>query len=285
MASSVVIKRVVAIECDDGMPDWTVKHLEVIEGREYVKLSCGCTGFQRFVGGKLYRSEMKVAQMPFLKDLAHLRTQATLSAMIASDDTPQPMFDEVAPMTPAAKKKARLDARLGLKVGTLPPIVSIELPAFDTASGEHIDAITVRVQASVDARAEILLELDGRMLYYLKQAMRASVKERVVERKRADGARWRSDRKCWTSRRQQDGDRKYKTFRPSDPCDPVSVQEAAVKAVAWAEGLDDDSVSEAAAPIQDGVDEPCDGADEPIQDDDSEPSAAALETTPLGLDR
>ena len=93
MASSVVIKRVVAIECDEGMPEWTVKHLEVIEGREYVKLSCRCTGFQRFVGGKLYRSEMKVAQMPFLNELAHLRTQATLSAMIAAtDDTPQ-LFD------------------------------------------------------------------------------------------------------------------------------------------------------------------------------------------------
>ena len=63
MASSVVIKRVVTIACDDDMPDWTVKHLEVIEGREYVKLSCRCTGFQRFVGGKTYRTDMKLAHM------------------------------------------------------------------------------------------------------------------------------------------------------------------------------------------------------------------------------
>ena len=93
MAASVVIKRVVTIECDEGMLDWTVKHLEVIEGREYVKLSARCSGFQRFVGGKLYRSEMKVAQMPYLNELAHRRTQATVDATLSTADEAPQLFD------------------------------------------------------------------------------------------------------------------------------------------------------------------------------------------------
>lgn len=110
MASSVVIKRVVAIGCDDDMQDWTVKHFETIEGREFVKLSSTCTGFRRFAGGTLYRTDSKVANMTFLAELAQRRTQAIVAATVEVLAASS-LFDDGAPMSARAKKRAKKDAK------------------------------------------------------------------------------------------------------------------------------------------------------------------------------
>lgn len=154
------------------------------------------------------------------------------------------------------------------------------MPALEAPIVGIIPAITLRVQASLDAREELMMELDGQMLYYLKHAMRASLTDRMRQPKRHDGARWRSDRKSWTARRMQPGQEPgqpektvWKSFNFADPDGPLAVEDAASMAVAWAEGRDDIDGCEV-EPIQGG--EPCDAIDESLQDDQSASSAAAL---------
>ena len=256
MALPVVIKRVVTIECGDNCRSpWLIDNLENIEGREFLKLAHKDIGFCRFVAGNKFR---KIGNMQFLHDLQRRRSQATMDACATVPAIAQSLFDDVTP-TVAAKKKARKDAKSRAALGALPSTVVLEMPSITTIDDHPVPATTLRVKSSIDVRDAVMVELDPHMIYYIKHAMLSSFTDDGVKYDRgpADGVRWRSDRTCWLARRQNEADPERvitKSFKPKDD-DPISIQEAADDAAAWADGRD--SCDE-----QDDAREPCEAAHE-----------------------
>ena len=89
--------------------------------------------------------------------------------------------------------------------------------------GEHdgasIPATTLRVKSSVDVKGGIMVELDERMLCYIKYAMLNSVsgkRERLPRESNGWSVRWRRQRQVWVAVR----GKTPKSFRPTKKAMP-----------------------------------------------------------------
>ena len=228
----IVFKRTVTVELPKGSP-WALDALETIDGTEFAVLKHRDIGFCRFVAGSY--SAFRNNSYSFLSDLMKERTDATVAACSGEDASP---FDSVE-ATPAARKRARKNAKEKVHSGELPPFVTLTLPRITLPSGEYIGPITMKIKSSLDIRDSPTVELRADILHYIREAMLLSQatteKETTPTQSLRDKIRWRPSRKCWVAER----DGQFKSFRPDDrECD-VSVQAAGDRARDWQLGLAD----------------------------------------------
>ena len=234
----ITLKRVVSVECPGQKSPWIIDTMESLDGIEFVALKLRCTGFCRFIAGAF--KDFKWKDQSFLQELAALRTHATIDAMEQKELSP---FGEVEP-TPAAKKKARKNARSKAAAGDMPSYVDIKCKQIDLADGSHVGPLTFKIKASLNVREAPSVELDPHVLHYVKHALLASEGSSEKESpanvimQRTQHVHWREARGCWTA---QKGAR-FKSFKPEDINDSISVETAHTKAARWAssEHCDDD---------------------------------------------
>ena len=267
----VYIKRSVIVECQ-GQKPWIVDSTECIDGTECVPLKIK-DGFGQFVAGgwKKYRD---ITSMPFMAEVQRLRHAATMSACGIVEATG--LFDD-ADVTASAKKRARKDAKVKESLGTMPLLVSIELPVVTLQDGSVIGPIQAKVKSSLNLGHAVVVELSPDVLFYLKTAMLHSIDQDGAHSAlgNTQGVRWRHDRNAWLVRRGN----KYKHFKPSDPLSGVDREEAKERAQQWMAGSDDEPMADDMAPLKadaDNDDEPMADDMEPLKadaDNDDEPMA------------
>ena len=180
-------------------------------------------------------------------------------------------FGEIEP-TPAAKKKARKNAVSKAASGDMPSYVDIQCRQVNLADGSHVAPLTFKIKASLNVREAPSVELDPNVLHYIKYAMQAS--DGSIEKEtpakavaqRTPHVQWRAARNCWTAKHGS----KFKTFKPDDITDPISIEVAHGKAARWASGEDCDADDGAEADQFDGniADDAVDANVDDCHDDD-----------------
>jgi hypothetical protein len=218
----VTIRKTLTIMCDGMKIPWVIQDSEFIDGIEFIALAKSDTGFSRFVSG----STRGIANMTFLTKMKELRTSATTGARDGV------AFGDVTPSKWATGKLKRRCVDNGL-----PEFVEIIIPEC-THGGHQVPARTVKVKATVDDAAALVVELTADNLACIKAGMlhTASIMETTAEQTSSPdkAVRWRGDRQAFLASRSScssPGKVEYKTFKPTDDSDKA---ECIVQATKWA---------------------------------------------------
>ena len=227
-AAEVEIKRCICVHGPMDTAPWMISDTEVIDGTDFVALKRRDVGFCRFVAGKDWR---KIPSMSFLNELQRKRTAETILSCQSTS-----LFDDALP-TQAARKRARHDASKKADCGELKPWLSLSLPQLVCDDGTVVPACVIKVKSSLDTKEAVVVDLSVSTLSYIRKAMMMSQKPEENIYAKKDGARWRSDRNCWTVSREEDGKAVKKAFKPKGDADEA-VLDARDAAVAWSQGFD-----------------------------------------------
>ena len=246
----VTVSRCLSISLEGAKcQPWIVQDAVLVNGTEYIHLKSSCSGFCRFVVGKLRFSGAGSQSIP---ELQQQRTVATLEHVV-KEDQGESIFDDVLP-TEKCRKRARKTA---LEKQQLPDYVTVHLP--DIVDGDNIiDGVAVKMLPSIDRRAAVHIEVTPQNLAYIRTAANAaeSDSKRNEELRRSGDAnvRWRADRKVWLALRGTPIIKKgmSKCFKVSDVNDEIAVEEAKAAALRWAQGCDGDSDHECDDAASDG---------------------------------
>jgi len=191
---SVTINRIVSIETPDMNSPWQIKDVELIDGREFVKLDSHDKGFLRFAFGN------RKPAFTFISKLKELRTNATAG-------TTEGIFgNEVNPTKYATSKLKRQKKSDGLD-----KIVDVSLPGIEY--GDHsVSPIVMSCKPSLDSHTTAVIELTTSNLAYIKLAMNRDADNDDVNTKVAaklpKGIVWRQERGAYVVHNGQ----AYKSF-------------------------------------------------------------------------
>ena len=222
----ITLKRIVCVQVPGQRP-WHIDTTMICGGVEMVVLKHRDNGFCSFIGGTVKQFRSK--DFPFLKEIVHKRTQATAEALNPATNNP---FENVQP-TIAAKRKARSAAKARAGRREMPECVDISFPMLELPDGTHVGPISVKVQASLNARDAPAVQLDVRVLQYIRAAMQLASELEDSEppakalQVRGSNVRWRESRKCWIASRQN---KRFRTFKPETTECEVSLKESFDKA-------------------------------------------------------
>ena len=233
-AMSLTIERVICVQGGEGKKwPWYVRDVEVIDGVDFVKLSTGDSGFNRFVTGKV----RGLRGCPYLQVLKKARADALLPTSITHAAT---LFDEPEVQTRASLKKQRTDI-----LAHRPPTVRIKLPALTADSGEEVPGIEFAVKTAVCEGDSLAVELRTDVLEYLQLALKRSANQgsetsATLPKSKANNSNvyWRSDRSCFMAKRVEDGTVRYRAFKVEDADDQLGRSEAIASANAWVQETD-----------------------------------------------
>lgn len=230
----VSIVRCVNLQGDDAKSHWMAA-VEPAGGKEFVVLRAGDANFCRVFLGK---PKMSMGAMQLLHTMQATRTKCTLDAVTSLSDRSTSLFDDIC-ITPAAKKKARSDA----KQCTLPSFIAVELPGC-----EDVLPLTLNVVPSLDAKKVLTIELLQENVDFIRKALLAadtievvigdfcfSAGSRLVKVENGS-VRWRPERKAWMAwRNRVNGgvQSPAKTFKVSDDTDPLAMQRTLEAAEHW----------------------------------------------------
>ena len=179
-----------------------------------VALSKSDSGFNRFVTGTL--KGMK--QMTFVDDLKGLRTTATF------EECNDGLF-----AVASCNRRAKQAQKRAIQEQGAPSIVNVTLPA-----AENFTPHVVQVQASLDVRDTVYIELRESVLDHVAACIRCSVREEHGARQVVGGGvRWDSKRNGYIARRPN---KRMRTFRPEDDAEDedIALHDAKSKALTWA---------------------------------------------------
>ena len=229
----VTIEHQVAIYRTDGdqriSPAWQVIPI-VVEDINFVEIKstrCLC----RFLTGN-----SDYWQIPALALLKQARTKASISL---GDDGDCALFEATA----ASQKAMRAQCLHMQALGTLPKIVSVNLPTIGSTDG-----IQARCLTDLDYNSALRVELTEEVIEYIvgvcmhersnglevDRAQKSDTKKRRCSGHR--GVTWHSQKSAWVARRCSPGSTaRYKTFRPNEN-DATAIDEAADIAAQWARG-------------------------------------------------
>lgn len=221
MAHPARIKRCIMIEgglCNKT--PWVVTE-NTVDGLEMITLCKSDSGFSRFVSG----SNKGIMKMQFIDQLRKMRTSATIDACNDS------LFDGQN-MAAAKHFKARKDQ--WRNNGSVPTIVEIMLPP----AGDF-RATLVKVQASLDVRSNVSIELSVNVLNHIAACMRGSEDEGPKRQRLGNGVRWSAQRKCYIATRPS---KRMRLFRADAEASDADLADDAAKqdAFAWAAKSDSD---------------------------------------------
>ena len=219
---------------------WSVK-AESVDGVELVSIKTTDRGFQRFVSG----SGAGLTHSTWLAKLKGTRYDKTLA--FADIGGGGQLFGN---HSRVAKTQQRKQCLRMMQMGTLPNLITLDLPAFEY-DGRRIAGIQARCKTSLDITAPIAIEATPFVMEYVKYAIlaaRSEESDEVQNRKRANNKEpkhvyWKHARGCYLARRTTTtGDKKaykYKTFKPA--CDSEeSMRHCEQKAERWVAGEDDE---------------------------------------------
>ena len=239
MASIRMEKQFAIASADQPKVVWSVK-AESVDGVELVSLGTTDRGFQRFVSG----SGTGLAHSTWLAKLKRNRYDKTVA--LADVGGGGQLFGNCSRM---AKTQQRKQCLRMVQMGTLPNLITLDLPAFEY-DGRRIDGIQARCKTSLDIAAPVAIEATPFVIEYVKYAIlaaRTEESDEVQNRKRANNKEpkhvyWKHARGCYLARRTfTTGDKrsyKYKSFKP-DGDSEESMRDCEQKAERWAAGEDD----------------------------------------------
>ena len=172
----------------------------------------------------------------FLDKLKTMRTKATFDACNDS------VFD-----VPLSDRRAKAKFKLQCISAGIPSIVEVMLPAAAGFAPQKI-----KVEASLDVRKTLSVELKGSVLDHIGELMRnsepehTSVHARHLGPRRGKRVQWVARRRVFIATRTREGQpKRMKTFRPEDDGDEELAKDDAMhRAVEWASRVEDTSDDE-----------------------------------------
>ena len=228
MAEPAVIARPVMISGGMNTKPWLVAHIQTIDGMDMISLKKSDPGLTMFVAGK-----RRGLNTRFLDKLKAMRTKATFDACNDS------VFD-----VPLSDRRAKAKFKLQCISAGIPSIVEVMLPAAAGFAPQKI-----KVEASLDVRKTLSVELKGSVLDHIGELMRNSEPEDTpvhARPRRGKGVQWVAGRRVFIATRTREGQpKRMKTFRPEDDGDEELAKDDAMhRAVEWASRAEDTSDDE-----------------------------------------
>ena len=272
---SVSFTRCISVSADcDGAKPWVVKDIQLLNGTDYVTLKASDSEFCKFTVNK---ARFKGGASAFLHKLQSLRTTATLEWSATVGSHCQSLFEDSVLPTAKARKRAKKSA----KTQDLPNYVEVVVPAFEDPAGNMVSDTRVKVLPALDARAAVSVEFTPSVIAIIRAALIAAETSFQPAQRSTEGAktddgkvRWRADRKAWLSIRGSNVVKgQSKSFKVSNPDDPVEYTQVKERAMRWA---DNECVS--------GEEDDVDDENCAVAGDDAGASAAASAEEACGDD-
>ena len=247
---------------------WVVTDCELIDGKEFIKLTRGDSGFCRFVSGH----SKAMRDMKFMEKLRWLRTQASI-------ELGKPPEEGVA-LFDSSSSKEKTDSRRDKKQmkesskdlhqrGELPLTCKVTLPQVQDENGNVFASREVVVKTCLDPKAVVTMEFKSEALDHVRCLLLTS--EAPTSRKgrrsgQQGGVRVRPN--GYVACRNSGNKCCYKTFRVRHDADEIEKAEIAEKAQRWVEGEEcDDPVQSDEANDGDQVDQVSEHSEDEQQDE------------------
>lgn len=220
----VRISRCLSVDGGASQQPWVIADVETVDGTEFVQLSVGDSGFNRFVTGTSKGLHRKSG---FLSKLRELRTKATIKACCKCEG------EDLFGATAAALKKQRTQSKEVSKRGDTPPVVKVRVPQVEH-DGIVIAAFDMQMKSSLDISCSVRVHAIADNLEYVRLGILSEdTSDRAVKQKTdEEHIRWRHDRSCFLATKNVEGTCVTKTFRPTGD-DEASKATALSKAKEW----------------------------------------------------
>ena len=203
----IVFKKMVHIQIAGGK-HWMVE-TETVDGVDFVEVHMKDLGFSRFVTG----TTTGIRGMQFMSELRTMRNTATASVTGCSPGTE---------VMESMKSKYVINQmkRQSIAENGMPTVVDVHLPAI--IHGEtHVPARIMKLKASIDEGASIVVELNESNMQYIKMAMIAGGTKPTTKNKPSEptgvtcNVWWRAERNAFVACRSCSSTAKqmYKTFK------------------------------------------------------------------------
>ena len=243
-AMAITIQRCVSIT-HGASPAWVVS-VQEFDGMEFIPMSIADRSMFRFLFGRHDH-----VSIPMLDVLKHERTKASLKLGDPGDNADCLFNATTKAAAQAAAKASRQQCKTMQALGTLPSIVEVDFPAVGNIQGLKVKCVT-----SLDAKTVLRVELTTAVLTYVKAVFLQGhengepLAKRLKIKSAIKGVCWRSSNQAWIATRlNEDGSKKYMTFRPIDHSD-AAIADAEELAAKWVEGNPENDEGRAEAPRQ-----------------------------------